>query len=359
MTPHDHAGRRDRLRGRVAELGLDAMYVTRPQHVRYLTGFTGSNGQALVTVDGGDLLITDHRYEERARVETDGMETDLTRDPSRAVLEFVAPGRLGFESDHVTYRDGLDLIAAAGERSMEVVAVSDLVEHFRIVKDDSELEAIEQACRITSQVMQELADHLRPGITERDVAVHIERQLVDLGADGLAFPSIVASGPNGAVPHHDPGDRRLQSGDLVTCDIGAKVAGYHADMTRTFALGPPDERLVTAYEVVQEAQQAGVDAVGADVASADVDAAARSVVEASGNGPRFVHGTGHGVGLDIHEAPWVNAQAADTLPDRTVITVEPGIYLPGLGGIRIEDTVLVTPAGARRLTDAPHDLLVL
>jgi Xaa-Pro aminopeptidase len=356
---HDHGGRRDRLRSRVADLGIDAMYITRPQHVRYLTGFTGSNGQVLVTVDTGDLLITDHRYEERARVETDGMETDLTRDPSRAVLEFVAPGRLGFESDHVSYRDGLDLIAAAGERSMEVVAVSDLVEHFRIVKDDSELEAIEQACRITSQVMQELADHLRPGMTERDLAVHIERQMVDLGADELAFPSIVASGPNGAVPHHAPGDRLLQAGDLVTCDIGAKVAGYHADMTRTFALGSSDERLVAAYEVVREAQQAGVDAVREQVATADVDAAARSVVEASGNGPRFVHGTGHGVGLDIHEAPWVNAQAADTLPARTVITVEPGIYLPGLGGIRIEDTVLVTPAGARRLTDAPHDLLVL
>lgn len=335
------------------------MYVTRPEHVRYLTGFTGTNGQVLVTHEGGDLLITDHRYAERADLETGGMDKDLTRDPSRAALEFVAPGRLGFESDHVSYRDGLDLLSAAGERSMQVVAVHGIIEHFRLVKDDSEVDAIERACRITSEVMRGLVTFLRPGLTEREVAIHVERTMVDAGADGIAFPSIVAAGSNGAVPHHAPGDRQLATGDLITCDIGAEVDGYQSDMTRTFALGSPDQRLRAAYDVVRQAQQEGVDAVAVGVDASAVDAAARSVVEEAGHGVRFVHGTGHGVGLDIHEAPWVNAQSADTLPARTVITVEPGIYLPGLGGIRIEDTVLVTTSGPRRLTDAPHDLLVL
>jgi len=359
VTTHDHAARRDRLRAEIADIGLDAMYVTRPEHLRYLAGFTGSNGQLLVTREAGDLLITDQRYEDRARIETGDMPTDLTRDPSRAALEFVAPGRLGFESDHVSHRDGLDLIATAGERSMEVVAVSGLIEQLRLVKDASEVAVIERACAITGDVMRGLVGHLRPGLTERQIAIHIERDMIDRGADAIAFPSIVASGPNGAVPHHAPGDRRLEAGDLVTCDIGAMVGGYHADMTRTFALGRPDDRLVNAYDVVRLAHQAGVDAVAVDVDASAVDHAARSVVDAAGYGSRFVHGTGHGVGLQIHEAPWVNAQSADILPARSVITVEPGIYLPGLGGIRIEDTVLVSADGARCLTDAPHDLLVL
>jgi Xaa-Pro aminopeptidase len=359
VTAHDHAARRDRLRVDITEIGFDAMYVTRPEHVRYLAGFTGSNGQLLVTREAGDLLITDHRYEERARIETGDMPTGLTRDPSRAALEFVAPGRLGFESDHLSHRDGLDLIATAGERSMEVVAVSGLIERLRLVKDDTEVVEIERACAITADVMRELPNQLRAGQTERDVAIHIERDMIDRGADGIAFASIVASGPNGAVPHHAPGDRRLEGGDLVTCDIGAMVGGYHADMTRTFAIGTPDGQLVTAYDVVRQAQHAGFDAVAADVDARAVDRAARSIVADAGYGDRFVHGTGHGVGLQIHESPWVNAQSADTLPARSVITVEPGIYLPGLGGIRIEDTVLVSAEGSRRLTDAPHDLLVV
>lgn len=359
MTRHDHAGRRDRLRARLDDLGIDAMYVTRPEHVHYLTGFTGSNGQVLVTSASGDLLITDHRYEERAATETAGMAMDLTRDPSRAALEYVAPGRLGFEAEHLSYRDGNDLLDAASERSLAVEPVNGLVESLRIVKDDSEIDALQRACRITSTVMADLATHLAPGMTEREVALHIERQMVERGADGPAFPSIVASGPNGAIPHHDPGQRRLQHGDLVTCDIGARVDGYHADMTRTFAIGRPDPVLAAVHDVVRQAQQAGVAAVAVDTGTSAVDAAARSIIDASGHADRFVHGTGHGVGLMIHEAPWVNGQATDTLPAHTVVTVEPGIYLPGLGGVRIEDTVLVTASGARRLTDAPHDLLVL
>ncbi|MEX0705768.1 MAG: M24 family metallopeptidase, partial [Nitriliruptoraceae bacterium] len=202
--------------------------------------------------------------------------------------------------------------------------------------------------------------HGLAGHTERALAVALERRFVDLGADGVAFPSIVASGPNGAVPHHDPGSRVVQQGDLVTLDCGALVDGHHADCTRTFAVGKPDPVLVEVYEVVARAQAAGRAAVRAGVCAGDVDRAARQVAREAGHLEHYVHPTGHGVGLEIHEAPAVAPGSTATIDVGAVLTVEPGIYLPGIGGVRIEDTLVVDVHGAGRvLTDLPHELRVV
>jgi Xaa-Pro aminopeptidase len=246
---------------------------------------------------------------------------------------------------------------------------TDLVEALRVVKEPSEIARLERACQITVAAFDAMLEGLHPGRTERDLAIELERRFVDLGADGLAFTPIVASGPNGAVPHHHPTHRAIEAGDLVTFDIGARVDGYHADFTRTVAVGKPWHTWMEIHALVEAAQAAGMAAATAGRPLADVDRAARDIITNAGHGDAFVHGTGHGVGLQIHEAPMVSGRATGSLAASTVITVEPGVYLAdhaarslgtAPGGVRIEDTVLVTPNGpAQPLTDAPRALVVL
>lgn len=369
LPPHDFAARRDRLRQRLGDAGITGLFVTSPANVAYLTGFTGSNGQVLVGADDdADALMTDARYVGRAAVESPDVEAVLTRAPFRTAMERT-DGRLGFEGDHLSYRAGTDLVAEAGERSREVLSCHGMVEGLRIVKDDSEVAALRRACAITTAAFQAMLENLHAGRTERDLAVELERRFVDDGADGLAFDLIVASGPNGAVPHHEPSDRIVAPGELVTFDIGARVDGYHADFTRTVAVGDPHPAWAELHALVAEAQQAGVDAVTAGATCESVDRASRELITEAGQGDAFVHGIGHGVGLEIHEAPIVSTRPTARLAASTVLTVEPGIYLPEAtprpsdappGGIRIEDTVLVTADGPpEALTIAPHDLMIL
>jgi Xaa-Pro aminopeptidase len=369
LPPHDFAGRRDRLRARLAELGVDGLYVTGAANVAYLTGFTGSNGQVVVgTATDADALCTDARYEGRAAVESPDIAAVITRAPFDEALGRV-DGRVGFEADHVTYHEGTELLARGGEAGRDAIAVRGAVEGLRILKDDSEVARLRRACAITTEAFDAMLAGLHAGRTERDLAVELERRFVDLGADGLAFDLIVASGPNGAIPHHEPTDRAVEDGELVTFDIGAMVDGYHADFTRTVAVGQPHPAWADLHELVVNAQQAGVDAVRAGTTCKEVDAAARDLIDGAGHGGAFVHGIGHGVGLEIHEAPIVSTRPTARLDASTVITVEPGVYLPASadrpadappGGIRIEDTVLVTADGpADHLTIAPHDLLIL
>lgn len=366
---HDFAARRDRLRARIDEIGIRALYVTGAANVAYLTGFTGSNGQAVIGADPTvDALLTDPRYEGRAAVESPDVPTVITRVPVDVTLDRTE-GRLGFEGDHVSYDAGMSLLTAAGDRQRSLLSCSGVVEGLRIRKDASEIALLRRACAITTAAFDDLLDGVRPGRTERDLAVELERRFVDAGADGLAFDLIVASGPNGAVPHHEPSARQIEAGDLVTFDIGARVRGYHADFTRTIAVGQPHPAWVELHQLVAVAQQAGVDAVTSGARCEQVDRAARDLIDAAGHGDAFVHGIGHGVGLEIHEAPIVSTRPTATLEPSTVITVEPGVYLPAAadrpadappGGIRIEDTVLVTAEGpAEALTVAPHDLLIL
>jgi Xaa-Pro aminopeptidase len=227
-----------------------------------------------------------------------------------------------------------------------------LIEELRMVKDDAEIALLARACGITVEAFAAVLGLIEPGRTERSFAVALERAMIDLGASGLAFDSIVASGPNGAIPHHSPGDRPFQRGDLITIDCGAEFCGYHADMTRTVALGEPDGWQREIYDLVAAAQRAGVAAAlpGAEISA--VDAAARELIAAAGHAEHFGHGLGHGVGLEVHEAPMMGPGRAGKLEDRVPVTVEPGVYVPGRGGVRIEDTLVVRSGGARTAASA-------
>jgi Xaa-Pro aminopeptidase len=259
--------------------------------------------------------------------------------------------------------DGDD-VAGSGRAALDLVPLEGAIDDLRIVKDEGELALLARACEITGAAFTAVLDLLRPGVTERDFAVALERAMVDLGADEPAFGSIVASGPNGAIPHHVPSHRAFERGDLVTIDCGAKFAGYHADMTRTVAIGEPAAWQREIYDLVALAQEAGVAVATAGADVADVDAVARDLIEGAGYGGNFTHGLGHGVGLEIHEAPWLGQDKTGTLADRVPITIEPGIYLAGAGGVRIEDTLVVragtgAAGSAQSLTTITRELLVL
>jgi Xaa-Pro aminopeptidase len=359
----DHGRRRDDVRDLCRRQGVDVLLVTAPANVRHLTGFTGSNGQ-LVLTPTDVVLVTDARYEERAAIEAPDLRRVLDRDWVGAALRIAAVGgpetTLGYEDHHVTARTAGALVERAAAASLGTVAAGGVVEVVREVKDEAELARIEGACAVTDAALTALFERVRVGWTERDVARFLRDRFEALGAEGPGFDTIAAGGPNSAVPHHAPTDRPLSEGDLLKVDCGARVDGYHADTTRTVALGDPGERMREVHGLVLEAQWRGREAAVAGAAAGDVDRACRSLVEAHGLGDRFVHGTGHGVGLDIHEAPAVTAGSAATLRTRTVLTVEPGVYLPGIGGVRIEDTVVVTEDGpARPCTTTPRQLLVL
>lgn len=369
LPAHDHAARREHLQGLLPDLvAADesvALFVTSASNLRWATGFTGSNGALLLTPEHA-WLLTDARYEGRAAVECRGLETVITRQFGQRAVELAAEAgadRLAFEGDHVSHRAGVELQVDAGEADLAVVSVHGVVERERSTKDDAELARIARACAITEVALDELLAGGLVGRTEREVATRLEQLFRGRDAT-VGFPTIVAAGGNGAIPHHEPTTRVIDEGDLVTIDCGARIDGYHADTTRTVAAGalPQDDlaELVEVFAVVAEAQEFGVAAATDGARASEVDRVARDHVAAAGYGEAFVHGTGHGVGLDIHEAPAVATTSAATLRPRTVLTVEPGIYLPGRGGVRIEDTVVVTADGPPvRLTNSPRALKVV
>lgn len=361
VRPTATASRRDALRRRVRGAGLPALLVTTLVNVRYLTGFTGSNARVLVTADGeADLFVTDGRYREQADAEVADMPRAVNP-PSGWLRECLGErDALGVESQHLAWDDVRDLRRHLGD--VTVTPAPDHVEALRQTKDDTEVAALRRACRIADQAFTALVGWVRPGMTERAVAVRLERTMVDLGAQGPSFDTIVAGGPHSAVPHHRPGGRQLRPGDLLKVDFGALVDGYHSDMTRTVAIGEPDARLRRVHDVVRQAQAAGLAVVVSGTGAAEVDRACREVIDAAGHRDHFTHGTGHGVGLEIHEPPLLSPRGVAKLAGRMAVTVEPGVYLPGLGGVRIEDTVVVGSGGAAGpefLTHSPRDLLVL
>jgi Xaa-Pro aminopeptidase len=357
----DHHLRRTTLSERLAALEVDAILVTGLTNVRYLTGFTGSNGQALVGAEHS-VFFTDGRYTEQSRHEV----PDLNRvtyagtfgEALRAEAARLGVRRLGFEAHVMSVRSHERLTAAL--QGVELVACDDEVERIRWVKDDEELELLGRAQAVTDQAFDDVLDLLAVGVTEQQIARHLEALLRRDGADGLSFESIVAFGENAAEPHHEPGHRTLEEGDVITMDFGALFGGYHADMTRTVAFGEPASELKKIHDIVRQAQQAGIDAVREGVTGDVVDAAARDVIAGAGYGEAFGHGLGHGVGLDIHEGPRLGREFAEhQLPAKAVVTVEPGVYVPGLGGVRIEDMVEVTAGGCRVLGTASRELIEL
>ncbi len=370
-----HATRRSLSQRRIADAGADAALITSPANVRYLSGLVSSNAAVLLPADGPGVLATDSRYAEAAERDCPDIELLTARQVDSALAGLAAQRGcrvLAFEAQDLTVERHAAL-AAAEATPQVLVPLGHVVEDLRMIKDEAEIELLARACALTCEAFEAVLDKIRPGRTEREFAVLLERTMVDLGADGIAFDTIVASGPNGAIPHHSPGDRAFARGDLITVDCGAKYQGYHADMTRTVVLGEPVGWQREIYDLVAAAQLAGVLAAvpGADVT--DVDATARDLIEAAGHGGHFQHGLGHGIGLEVHEAPIMGYGRTGRLMDRVPVTVEPGVYLPATGGVRIEDTLVVragaaaagttasvgTAASAQILTATTKELLVL
>lgn len=363
--PMDVAGRVERLRGLLDDAGCEALVVSHLTNVRYLTGFTGTNAGLVVGADRL-VLVTDPRYEMQAAeepalvgVRPDTVIARTSPEHAKALANALAGRRrVGLEAQHVSWADQRRYVTE-WLPGVELVPTEGLVETLRATKDAGEVARIEAAAGIADDALasvRHLFDDPARLPTEASFAAALDAEVRRRGADDVSFPTIVASGPNGARPHHRPSHRAIEEGDLVICDFGGLVDGYHSDMTRTLVAAGV-ERLTgeraRMLSVVTEAQAAGLAAVRAGVDAGEVDAACREVIGTAGWGDAFVHGTGHGVGLDIHEAPRVSAGPGVRLLAGHVITVEPGVYLPGVGGVRVEDTVVVTPTGCRPLTHAP------
>jgi Xaa-Pro aminopeptidase len=364
-----HSQRRDKLKSRIDASGLDAMLVTDLNNVRYLSGFSGSNGALLVFADDREaVLATDGRYRTQATEQAPDLEVAIERAVGRYLAGRAGDesvSKLGFESNVVTV-DGFDaLTGEVAERGgkTELVRAAGTVEALREIKDAGEVALLRLACEAADAALKDLVARggLRPGRTEREVGRDLEALMLDHGADAISFETIVAAGPNSAIPHHRPTDAVLADGDFVKIDFGALVAGYHSDMTRTFVLGTAADWQLEIYQLVADAQRAGREALRPGAELREVDGAARQLIVDAGYGEQFSHGLGHGVGLQIHEAPGIGATSAGTLLAGSVVTVEPGVYLPGRGGVRIEDTLVVGEQAdtAELLTRFPKELAIL
>jgi Xaa-Pro dipeptidase len=352
------AARRTRLRQLLHERA-DGFLVLDLTDLRYLTGFTGSNGALFVSASSpeGDIFCTDGRYTEQASEQCPDLGVLVARACAEAVVDqCVAQGSSMIAVDD---RVSLGTITVLRGRGVETLVIGQQVAALREHKDADEIRALEEACTITSRALDAIAGQIRVGDSEISLARHLEQLFGQLGAEDRAFPTIVASGPNSAKPHHEPGDRTLAVGDLLVIDCGARVRGYHADMTRTFVVGEPAPWQSEIHQLVQAAAEAGRSAVRPGIALADLDGMARGIIERAGFGENFGHGLGHGTGLEIHEAPMIGPRAEGRLEAETTITVEPGVYLPGRGGVRIEDSLLVTADGHRTLTSSPRDLRIV
>ncbi|HEY5154988.1 MAG TPA: Xaa-Pro peptidase family protein [Acidimicrobiales bacterium] len=364
LAAMDVAGRAPRLRKVFDEAGIEALLVTKLVNIRYLLGFTGSAGMVVVAADEL-VLVTDGRYRDQAaeQLAASGVAARILisdadqRELVSEVVRSAGVARLGLEADAVTWGEQR-AFAETWFPTVELVPTSGLMEGLRLVKDDGEVARIGAAAAVADAALANVRHRLVDGLSEQEFGLALDTEIRALGATGTSFETIVGSGPNGAKPHHRPSTRRIERGDLVVLDFGAVVDGYCSDMTRTVMVGDPSPTQQRMLEVVTAAQQAGVDAVAAGVATRAVDAACRQVITDAGWGEAFLHATGHGVGLEIHEAPRVAATADATLAPGLVVTVEPGVYLPDHGGVRVEDTLVVTTGGCRALTLTPKTTAV-
>jgi Xaa-Pro aminopeptidase len=348
--------RADRLAALVAERELDCLLVTDLVNVGYLTGFGGTNGACVCGAEAR-VFFTDFRYTERAEAEVTDWEVVTVKDDWLGGIAAHLHGKTGFEDHQMAVRtmkrlekklpDGVTLEGAAGT-----------VEKLRRVKDAAELEAIAAAAELADEIWHWSLERGLAGRTEIEVARAAEARMREHGAEP-SFPTIVAAGPNGALPHAEPGEREIGRGELVVFDMGARLAGYCSDGTRTFAAGEPGEEARAVYETVREAQAAALAAVSPGVKAEDVDGVARELIAAAGHGERFGHGLGHGVGLEVHEEPRVSQRSEDVLAAGEVVTIEPGVYLPGQFGVRIEDLVVVDEEGYRNLSGLPKELRIV
>jgi Xaa-Pro aminopeptidase len=345
-----------------SEDNLDALLVYQPENRRYMSGFTGSEAMLFITPDRA-VIATDSRYWQQA--EREAPEFSLYKVKTKYVMEMAdilaaagRPKHIGFESTFITV-DHLDQLTDAAPE-VEWVTTKGIVENLRLIKDEGEVTLMREAARIADEGFVFLCRTLRPGMTEKQAAWELEAYMRTHGADKIAFDLIVGSGPNGSKPHHHSEDRAIQAGEPIVLDLGAQVNGYHSDLTRTICLGQPqDSRFMEIYNIVLRAQAAAVQGIRAGMSGVDADKLARDVIESAGYGENFGHGLGHGVGLAVHEAPRAGRTSEDMLPAGATLTVEPGIYLPGWGGVRIEDFTLIDKNGVELISHASKEPLVL
>jgi Xaa-Pro aminopeptidase len=356
--------RADRLADLVAERGLDALLVTGIINVRWLTGFTGSSALALVGAgpDGVRIFLTDFRYLTQAAEQVpEAWAKDIAQELLPAVGERLPEGdalRLGFDDAALSVRDHAKLAKSVRE-GVELVAAGGAVEELRAIKDETELQAIRAAARLADTALEEVLERGLAGRTERDVAFDLELTMRRLGAQAVSFPPIVAGGAHGALPHAEPRDVAIEPGQLVVVDWGAQLDGYASDCTRTFATGALDPRDAEAYELVRHAQEEALAALRPGLTGREVDAVARVIIDAAGHAEHFGHGLGHGVGLEVHEGPRLSKRSDDRLAAGQVVTVEPGVYVPGAMGVRIEDLVAVTEDGHEVLSSLSKELRIV
>lgn len=354
-----HALRRDKLRSLVQAADADALLVTNELNVTYLTGFTGDSSYLLLTRDR-EWILSDARYEEDLQAECPDVAAEIRRPPTKMgewverLVSSVKPRKLAIEADSLSLTQFDQFVSSLGQ--VEFVKTSGLVEQLREIKDQDEIAETRHAVRLAERAFEVVRAGLRPDQTEREIAYQLEHQIRLLGGKGCAFPPIVAVGPQAALPHARPGVRRIEESPFVLIDWGAVSRLYRSDLTRVLATAKISPKLETIYGVVLRAQQAAIDAIRPEVALETVDAAARGVIEAAGYGPQFNHGLGHGIGLQIHEAPRLGQNEKRVLKPGMIVTVEPGIYIPQWGGVRIEDDVLVTESGREVLSNTPKEL---
>lgn len=338
-----------------------AVLLHNPSNMFYISGY---RGEGLVLVSGETrAIITDFRYTEQAEQQAPGFAVHMTGN-GKTHESIVNDLCLGLRVDKVFYEDGYVTVGAFQRlqnavKGVEWRSINGAVEELRVVKDEGELALMEKACRITGEAFQRILPQIRVGVTEKQLANLLEFDMRTNGAEGVAFSTIVAAGVNGSLPHASPSDYKIQKGDMITLDFGAKVDGYCADMTRTVALGAPSDEMKRVYETVQQAQQMAQDAVRAGASCRKVDAIARDYIDSKGYQGRFGHGLGHSLGIDIHEDPRFNTLTTATLKENQMMTVEPGIYIPGVGGVRIENSVVVQKDGCRSFTLPTRDLIIL
>ena len=359
MNDSIYSKRQQDLRKVLDERGLDGMLITNLTNVRYISGFTGSAASCLITPEG-QYFITDGRYIEQSKAQVKGFERfiDMNSHLSQIKDNNLNPNgfKLAFEGDHMSYALYENMISVFPNTKWENSSM--ILEDLASVKDDHELECIRTAVEVTDKVYEEILHMLRPGFTEKQVANTMVSKYREY-AEGEAYSPIVATGPNGALPHAIPTDREFENGDFIVIDAAAKYGGYHADMTRTPVIGEATEKHKEVYSIVKEAQQRGCDIAKAGLPCKEVDAATREYISEMGYGEYYTHGTGHGLGLEIHTSPRFSPQSEQVLEVNNVMTIEPGIYLAGWGGVRIEDDVIIGKDNCEILNQTTKDLVVL
>ncbi len=353
----------EQLRARLKKENLDGILLLKDSNIRYVSGFTGSDSYVIMAPQE-NIFITDSRYTEQAAAECPGFEIVRWRAPApglpetiQAVCSRLGIQKLGFEKDRVTYE--LYEKLSKGLNGIQLIPVSGLVEGIRYVKDVHEVACIRKAAAMADEAFTEILGFIRPGVSEKAVERELQYAIKKQGADDIGFPIIVASGKRSSLPHATPTDKQIESGDFVTLDFGAMYRGYRSDMTRTIIVGQATDKQENIYGIVKAAQEAAEAAIKAGVSGKTPDDCARGYITEAGYGAHFGHGLGHGVGLDIHEEPFMSPSCERILEAGNVITVEPGIYLPDWGGVRIEDTVLVTAEGIEILTKASKELIIV